>query len=182
MFMPDLDTVLAWRGKTIVDRDGEKAGTLGALYLDDADRPAYGGVQTGLFRRRESMVPLDGARILDDDVQVPYTLEQIRSAPNVDVDVNLTDDEQEQLAAHYGEPTQILAGNDGPEVEMTRSEEEVSFGVAPAKPRERVRLRKHTVVEHVEKTVPVRREEIRLEHEPAPEGKIVDVEDAGPSK
>jgi hypothetical protein len=127
------------------------------------------------------MVPLDGARVLDDDIQVPYTVEQIRSAPNVDVDVNLTDDEQEQLAAHYGEPTQILAGDDGPEAEMTRSEEEVSFGVAPAKPRERVRLRKHTVVEHVEKTVPVRREEIRLEHEPPPGGKVVDVEDAGPA-
>ncbi|MDA0168466.1 YsnF/AvaK domain-containing protein [Solirubrobacter taibaiensis] len=179
--MPDLDTVLAWRGKAIVDRDGEKAGTLGALYLDDDDRPAYGGVQTGLFRRRESMVPLDGARVLDDDIQVPYTLEQIRSAPNVDVDVNLTDAEQAQLAAHYGEPTQILAGHDGPEVEMTRSEEEVTFGVAPAKPRERVRLRKHTVVEQVETTVPVRREEIRLEHEPAPDGKIVDVKDAGPA-
>jgi hypothetical protein len=176
--MPDLDTVLAWRGRTIVDRDGEKAGTLGALYLDDDDRPAYAGVHPGLFRRRESLVPLDGARALDDDVQVPYTLEQIRSAPNVDVDVNLTDSEQDTLATHYGEPTRILRGDDGPEAEMIRSEEEVSFGVAPAKPRERVRLRKHTVVEHVEQTVPVRREEIRLEHEPPPEGRIVDVEDA----
>ena len=176
--MPDLETVLAWRGKTVVDRDGEKAGTLGALYLDEDDRPAFAGVQTGLFRRRESMVPLDGARTLDDDVQVPYTLEQIRSAPNVDSDVNLTDEEQEQLAEHYGDPTEILAGDDGPEVEMVRSEEEVEFGVSPAKPRERVRLRKHTVVEHVEQTVPVRREEIRLEHEPPPEGKIIDVEDA----
>jgi hypothetical protein len=176
--MHDLDSVLAWRGKTVVDRDGEKAGTLGALYLDDDDRPAYGGVQTGLFRRRESLVPLDGARPLGDDVQVPYSLEQIRSAPNVDVDVELTDDEQEQLAGHYGEPTQILKGDDGPEAEMVRSEEEVEFGVAPARPRERVRLRKHTVVEHVEQTVPVRREEIRLEHEPPPEGRIVDVEDA----
>jgi hypothetical protein len=46
--MPDLDTVLAWRGKTVIDRDGEKAGTLGALYLDEEDRPAYAGVQTGL--------------------------------------------------------------------------------------------------------------------------------------
>ena len=176
--MPDLDTVLAWRGKTVVDRDGEKAGTLGALYLDDDDRPAYAGVQTGLFRRRESLVPLDGARVLDDDVQVPYTLEQIRSAPNVDVDVNLTDEEQDTLASHYGEPTRILSGDTGPEAEMVRSEEEVEFGVTPARPRERVRLRKHTVVEHVEKTVPVRREEIRLEHEPPPDGKIVDVEDA----
>jgi hypothetical protein len=176
--MPDLDTVLAWRGKTVLDRDGEKAGSLGALYLDEDDRPAYGGVQTGLFRRRESMVPLAGARALGDDVQVPYTLEQIRAAPNVDADVNLTDAEQDQLATHYGEPTQILAGDDGPEAEMIRSEEEVSFGVSPAKPRERVRLRKHTVVEDVERTVPVRPEVIRLEHQPPPEGKIVDVEDA----
>jgi hypothetical protein len=176
--MPDLDTVLSWRGKTVVDRDGEKAGSLGALYLDDHDRPAYAGVQTGLFRRRESLVPLDGARPLDDDVQVPYALEQIRSAPNVDVDVNLTDEEQDTLASHSGEPTRILSGDTGPEAEMVRSEEEVSFGTTPAQPRERVRLRKHTVVEHVEQTVPVRREEIRLEHEPAPEGKIVDVEDA----
>jgi hypothetical protein len=176
--MPDLDTVLAWRGRTVIDRAGEKAGTLGALYLDDEDRPAYAGVQTGLFRRRESLVPLDGARALGHDVQIPYTLEQVRSAPNVDVDVTLTEEEQNRLAEHYGEPTQILFGNDGPEAEMVRSEEEVSFGVAPAKPRERVRLRKHTVVEQVEQTVPIRREEIRLEHEPPPQGKIVDVEDA----
>jgi len=176
--MPDLDTVLAWRGKTVVDRDGEKAGSLGALYLDEQDRPAFAGVRTGLFRRRESMVPLDGARALGDDVQVPYTLEQIRSAPNVDADVNLTDAEEDALADHYGEPTRILTGDGAPEAEMVRSEEEVELGVAPAKPRERVRLRKHTVVEHVERTVPVRREEIRLEHEPPPEGKVVDVEDA----
>jgi stress response protein YsnF len=94
------------------------------------------------------------------------------------VDVNLTDEEQDTLASHYGEPTRILSGDTGPEAEMVRSEEEVEFGVTPARPRERVRLRKHTVVEHVEKTVPVRREEIRLEHEPPPDGKIVDVEDA----
>jgi hypothetical protein len=176
--MPDLDTVLAWRGKTVVDRDGEKVGQLGALYLDDNEQPAYAGVQTGLFRRRESMVPLAGARELGDDVQLPYTLEQIRSAPNVDVDVALTDEEQDRLADHYGEASQILAGDDGPEAEMVRSEEEVSFGVSPPEPRERVRLRKHVVVENVEKTVPVRREEIRLEHEPPPSGRIVDVEDA----
>src|SRR3954469_8752450 len=176
--MPDLDSVLTWRGKTVVDREGEKAGTVGALYLDDDDRPAYAGVQTGLFRRRESLVPLGGARVLGDDVQVPYELDRIRSAPNVDVDVSLSDDAQDQLAGHYGEPSRILAGDEGPVAEMVRSEEEVEFGVAPATPRERVRLRKYSVVEPVEQTVRVRREEIRLEHEPPPEGKIVDVEDA----
>jgi hypothetical protein len=173
--MPDLDTVLAWRGKTVVDRDGEKAGTLGALYLDEDDRPAYAGVHTGLFRRRESMVPLAGAEEAGDDIRVPYALEQIRSAPHVDVDVSLTDEDEDRLAQHYGEASQIASGT---EAEMVRSEEEVSFGVSPPKPRERVRLRKHVVVENVEKTVPVRREEIRLEHDPPPSGKIVDVEDA----
>jgi stress response protein YsnF len=176
--MSDLDTVLDWRGKTVVDRDGEKAGTLGALYLDENDDPAYAGVMTGLFRRRESLVPLAGARALGDDVQVAFALEQIRAAPNVDVDVALTPQEEEQLAEHYGKASKIMAGDTGPEAEMVRSEEEVSFGVAPAKPRERVRLRKHTVVENVETTVPVRREEVRLEHEPPPSGKIIDVEDA----
>jgi hypothetical protein len=176
--MPDLDTVLTWRGKTVIDRDGEKTGTLGALYLDEHDRPAFAGVMTGLFRRRESMVPLAGARELHGEIQVPFALEQIRTAPNVDADVALTDEEQDQLEAHYGRPSNILAGNDTPEAEMIRSEEEVSFGVAPARPRERVRLRKHVVVDHVEKTVPVRREEIRLEHDPPRSGRIVDVEDA----
>src|ERR1041384_5781987 len=98
--MLDLDTVLAWRGKTVLDRDGEKAGTLGALYLDEDDRPAYAGVQTGLFRKRESLVPLDGAREAGDDVQLPYALDQIRSAPNVDVDVNLSDEAQDVLVVH----------------------------------------------------------------------------------
>jgi hypothetical protein len=176
--MLDIDTVLAWRGRTVRDRDGEKVGTLGDLYLDrETDRPAYAGVRTGFFRQRESVVPLADARELDGDVQVPYALEQIRDAPNVDPDVALTEAEEERLFAHYGEASRIVAGGDEPEAEMTRSEEEVSFGVAPAAPTERVRLRKHVVVDHVEKTVPVRREEIRLEDDPPQEGRIVSVDD-----
>jgi hypothetical protein len=191
--MLDIDTVLGWRGKTVRDRDGEKAGTLGAIYLDgETDAPAYAGVLTGLFRRNESVVPLADAREVDGDVEVPYTQEEIRSAPNVDPDVSLSDDEESRLRAHYGggepeagtvrsEESQPRADDGGgePEAEMVRSEERVDFGVAPARPKERVRLKKYTVTEQVEKTVPVRREEIRLEHDPPPEGgRIVDVEDA----
>jgi stress response protein YsnF len=40
-----------------------------------------------------------------------------------------------------------------------------------------VRLKKHVVVENVEKTVPVRREEIRVEHDPPESGRVVRVED-----
>jgi PRC-barrel domain/Domain of unknown function (DUF2382) len=176
--MLDIDTVLGWRGRPVLDRGGEKVGTLGEIYLDDAtDRPAYAGVSTGLFKRRESVVPLAEAQETPDGIRLPYTAERIKEAPNVDPDVALDDDEQSRLREHYGERSQIMSGDDGPEAEMVRSEEQVEFGVAPAQPRERVRLKKYTVTEHVEKTVPVRREEIRVEHDPPPEGRVVDVQD-----
>jgi hypothetical protein len=40
-----------------------------------------------------------------------------------------------------------------------------------------VRLRKYTVTEQVEKTVPVRREEVRVAHDPPESGRVVSVED-----
>ena len=175
--MPDLETVLSWRGKTVVDRDGEKVGTLGDLYLDrETDLPAYAGINTGLFKRRESIIPLEGAREVDGDLQVPYALDAIKDAPNVDPEVELTEDEEERLHQHYGAPSQVMPQPGAAEV--IRSEEEADIRVEPARPKERVRLKKHTVVEHVETTVPVRREEVRLEHEPPPSGRIVSVDDA----
>src|SRR3954453_2179123 len=173
--MPDIETALAWRGRTVRDRDGEKVGTFGAIYLEgEQDRPAYAGVRTGLFRLGESIVPLDGAYETDDgDVCVPYSLDVIQGALHVDPDVALSEDEEDRLQEHYGEPTRMRPESH----ELVRSEEEVDFKVEPAKPAERVRLRKYTVTEQVEKTVPVRREEIRVEHDPPPDGRIVDVED-----
>jgi hypothetical protein len=170
--MPDLDTVLSWRGKTVRDRDGEKLGTLGALYLDhDTDRPAYAGVHTGLFRRRESVVPLDGAQEVDGDVRVPYAAAQVHEAPNVDPDVALDDDEQARLQEHYSGPGARAAedevATDAPEV--VRSEEEVRVEPGPMRPHERVRLKKYLVTDYVEQKVPVRREEVHVEHEPPPE-------------
>ena len=72
------------------------------------------------------------------------------------------------------EPTPAHTG--GP-VEMIRSEEEVVAGTTAPRPTERVRLRKVRVTENVTRTVPVRREEVRLEHEPPPAGRIESVED-----
>src|SRR5215203_589854 len=130
--MPDLDVVLGWRGKTVLDRDGEKVGTVGDLYLDrETDRPAYAGVRTGLFKRNESIVPLEGAREVDGDLQLPFSAEQIRDAPNVDPDVALSEAEEERLHSHYGAGTQIMPDREATP-EVVRTEEEVEFGVAPA--------------------------------------------------
>jgi stress response protein YsnF len=63
---------------------------------------------------------------------------------------------------------------------MIRSEEEVVTGTTPMRPSERVRIRKVVVTENVTKKVPVRREEIRLETDPPPEGDVESVEDLPP--
>src|SRR5215212_10266136 len=100
----DIDTVLGWRGRTVRDRDGEKVGSFGDVYLDEeTDRPAYAGVTTGLFGRNESIVPLEGIREEDGDLVVPYEKALISDAPNLDPDAALTEDEQQALFAHYGE-------------------------------------------------------------------------------
>jgi sporulation protein YlmC with PRC-barrel domain len=187
----DLTTLLDWRGRTVLDRKGETIGKLGDLYLDEAtDRAAYAGVRTGLFGRHESIVPLDRMTERDDgDLVVPYDSELVRDAPNLDPDAGLDDAEQERLARHYGTtPTPgderaapREGGSDDDGAEMIRSEEEVVTGTTEMKPAERVRLRKVVVTDHVRKTVPVRREEIRLETDPPPEGTVERVDDAGPA-
>lgn len=181
----DLTTLLDWRGRTVLDRKGETIGKLGDLYLDEAtDQAAYAGVRTGLFGRHESIVPLARVTERDGDLVVPYDSELVRDAPNIDPDASLDDAEQERLARHYGTaraapPDDDGDGDDG--AEMVRSEEEVVTGTTEMRPAERVRLRKVLVTDHVRKTVPVRREEIRLETDPPPEGTIERVDDAGPA-
>lgn len=61
---------------------------------------------------------------------------------------------------------------------MTRSEEELEVGKVQHETG-RVRLRKHIVTDHVETTVPVQREEVRLEREPITDANI-DAATSGP--
>jgi hypothetical protein len=196
----DLDTLLGWRGRTVLDRKGETIGKLGDLYLDEAtDRAAYAGVRTGLFGRHESIVPLEHMTEREDDLVVPYDSELVRDAPKIDPDASLDDAEQERLARHYEgtapktAPEEERDGevetdddhdhdHDGDGAEMIRSEEEVVTGTTAPRPTERVRIRKVLVTDHVKKTVPVRREEVRLETDPPPGGDVERVDDAGPAE
>jgi Domain of unknown function (DUF2382)/PRC-barrel domain len=177
MGLPDIDTALGWRGRTVRDRHGEKLGTISELYLDSEDsRPAWAGVKRGLLRGGETIVPIADAEEVDGDVRLPYDQERFDSAPDVDPDVQLTAEEEEALHAHFGRDWAPASGEETDEA-MTRSEEEVSFGKRPVKRAERVRLKKVLVTDEVTQTVPVRKEKIQLETDPPPEGRIESVED-----
>jgi hypothetical protein len=187
----DIDTALEWRGRTVVDRAGETIGTLKDVYLDESERPHWGSVHTGLFGIRETLVPLDAARPDQDVLRLPFDRDHVKDAPNVDPEVQLTADEEQQLYEHYGlvspaadDASDVGAVAAGPEAAasdrdertdddaMTRSEEVVRFGKR-RRERGRARLKKYVVTDYVEKKVPVRREEVRLEfddEEGSPDG------------
>ena len=164
-----MQTALDWRGRTVVDRAGEKIGTLKEIYLDERERPSWGAVHTALFGLRQTFVPLTEARPEADELRVPYERDHVNDAPNVDPDVQLSADEEQQLFRHYGmgdaEGDERPHGDSAPDDAMTRSEEEVSIGKR-TRVRGRVRLKKYVVTDYVEKKVPVKREEVRLEREP----------------
>jgi uncharacterized protein (TIGR02271 family) len=181
-----------WRGRTVVDRDGDKIGKLDEIYLDEqTGRPEWALVNTGMFGSKSSFVPLAGATEADGDVRVHFEKAQVKDAPNVDESEQLSQDEERQLYSHYGldygeahsgsglpEGTNGAGGEpggpghdaSGPNTDeaMTRSEEEVAVGTTQRESG-RVRLKKYVVTEEVTQTVPVQREEVRVEREPITE-------------
>jgi PRC-barrel domain len=101
--MPDIEKVDTWQGRTLLDRDGGRIGTIDAIYLDDrTGQPAWALVNTGLFGTRASFVPLAGAFQSDLDVLVPYDKQLVTDAPRIDPDQHLSEAEERQLWRHYG--------------------------------------------------------------------------------
>jgi uncharacterized protein (TIGR02271 family) len=195
--MPDIDTVQSWQGRTMVDPAGDKLGTIDAIYLDDeTGQPEWATVTSGLFTAKAAFVPLAQAQDLGDSVQVPYDKQQVSDAPSPQADGSLSQDEEAALYRHYGleysehrsdsglpTGTDDTVGRDtsGPTTDdaMTRSEEELRVGTE-TRERGRARLRKHVVTETQQVTVPVQREEVRVEREPITDANL-DAATSGPA-
>jgi uncharacterized protein (TIGR02271 family) len=191
----DMTHAYEWRGRTLQDRNGDKIGTIVAVYLDQqTDRPEWALVNTGLFGRKSSFVPLAGATPRGEDVVVGVAAQQVKDAPMMAPDKELSEQQEAELFRHYGidytTEGSVTATDDarggvgrdtsGPTTDsaMTRSEEELRVGTAKQE-RGRARLRKYVVTEEVQQTVPVQREEVRIEREPIT-GENVDQAVSGP--
>jgi len=174
--VPQNTPILELRGRTLFDSDGEKIGKVDELYCDkEGGQPEWALVSTGLFGTRKTFLPIQRAAQSGDDALVPFAREQVKDAPQIEADRELSEEEERRLYRHYGVPytsdgTTTAkgsgdAGETSAEDAMTRSEEELRVGTAPRE-RGRARLRKYVVAENVETTVPVQREEPRVEREP----------------
>jgi len=198
-------SVLEWRGQELLDNDGNKIGTIEEIYLDtDTDQPEWALVKTGMFGGKGTFVPLQQANPRDEGVQVPFEKSHVKDAPNIDPDGQLSQSEEQTLYKHYGleygesqsgsglpeggaddvdRSGDDAVGHDtsGPTTDnaMTRSEEELEVGKT-SRETGRARLRKYVVTEDVQTTVPVQREEVRIERESITDANVGDAKD-GPA-
>jgi uncharacterized protein (TIGR02271 family) len=173
------------RGADVHSQDGEKIGSVEALFLDEqTQRPEWIGLGTGFFGTKRVFVPVEGASLAEDRVTVPYAKDHVKDAPDVDTD-EISQDTESALYAHYGlgysearsETGLPEGGRAGPEdlaetmkeqAAVTRSEEELRVG---KREEEMGRLRVHKWVESEQVDVPVevRREKARVTREPVDE-------------
>ena len=181
--MPDVDTVRSWQGMTMVDRDGAKIGPIEAIYVDDqTGEPEWALVNTGLFGTRASFVPIAQASTHNGQVQVPYDKRLVSDAPNMEADGHLSEAEEQRLWRHYSlddRPEGRESAGPTTDAAMTRSEEELRVGTE-TRERGRARLRKYVVTEAQQVTVPVQREEVRVEREPITDANL-DAATRGPA-
>jgi uncharacterized protein (TIGR02271 family) len=185
--MTELTEAYGFQGRTMLDRDGDKIGKIDDIYEDkQTGQPAWALVNTGLFGTKKTFVPLRGAQPAGEDVRVPVEKAHVKDAPGVDADGELSDSEERRLFTHYEvacETDADASTGNGHDVSgsttddaMTRSEEELRVGTE-RREAGRARLRKYVVTETEQRTVPVLREEVRVEREPITDGNVDQVLD-----
>jgi PRC-barrel domain len=95
--------VAEWRGKMLLDLDGEKIGKLQDVYVDvETDEPQFGTVKEGLIGRHLTFVPLGGLKVGPDDLQVAVSRQQVKDAPNIEQHgEELSQADESALYHHY---------------------------------------------------------------------------------
>jgi uncharacterized protein (TIGR02271 family) len=209
--MPGLSPGYDVHGRTLIDRDGDKIGDVSEVYEDQQGGQAeWALVSSGLLKTKKVFVPLQGAEVDGENVRVPVQKEQVKDAPGIEADGDLSEDEERRLFEHYGMPYTMegsttatgtpggdvgdrgttgrdtgrdTVGHDtsGPTTDEAMTRSEEELRVGTQRQESgRVRLRKRVVTEHVQTTVPVQREEVHLEREPITEANRGDALD-GPA-
>ena len=202
--MADDTEMLAWRDQTVFDASGDKIGQIEEIYLDtETERPEWAQVDVAGLTAGKAFMPLQGVSDQGGRLTAPFSKDQVKGAPSPSADAELSQQDEAALYAHYGisysesrsdsglpggTGTQAtgtmgrtqesgVVGDDvsGAETDsaMTRSEEELRVGTA-RREAGRARLRKYIVSEQVERTVPVEREEVRVEREPITDANVGD--------
>ena len=97
-----LDRLSDMRGANVYDSDGEKIGSVEEIFYDEeTNQPEWIGIGTGFFGTKRVLVPVQGASFDGGEVRVPYSKDQVKSAPDVDSD-EISQDTEYELGSYYG--------------------------------------------------------------------------------
>lgn len=149
-------------GAKVVDRDGDKIGTVGRIYVDPSTGHAnWAAVRTGLFGTSETFLPLREADEDGDAIRVPYEKSFVKDAPRIDDNTELTHDEEDELYAYYDSLLPRVGGTEPADRDAATVPAEPS-DPGPAVPA-RPRLRKHVLTD--DSADPVNRGSVRVDPE-----------------
>ena len=119
-----------WRGRTLIDSNGERIGTIGEIYLSqETNEPEWALVDTG---GKSSFVPLRAASRSGADVRVRVTSDQVRDAPGVAPGTRLSEEDVSRLRRYYSGVDQgaglpsSTGGNARPMEQPTTNDQSVS--------------------------------------------------------
>ena len=185
--MLQLEDVRQAEGMQVTDTSGQKIGKVETIYLDnETDLPEFALVNTGLFGTKSSFVPLADAEVREDTIRVPHSKDEVKDAPQIEADEEISEAEESEIYRHYGmshgqtatgtgEEGTVGHDTSGPETDdaMTRSEEELRVGKTQREAG-RARLRKFIETEPVTERVQTRHEEAHVEREPVTEANVDD--------
>jgi membrane protein len=100
---PPPNSALNWEGRTVIDRSGEKVGTIEeVLLVEETGEPEWALVKMGRLKSRTTLVPLTRASAVADGVKVAYGKDVIGDAPPISTGGDPSLQEVERVYRHYG--------------------------------------------------------------------------------
>ena len=122
----DIGDIEQWEGQNVVDCDGKKLGKLEDVYLAaDLSEAVFAYVKTRIRRRRHFLVPLAGASLSRNHVQVAYQQDQVKDAPQFEPGATLDSGMEKNLARHYDIELTASPVGDAPRYKSARALEQL---------------------------------------------------------
>ena len=88
--------------RAAVDSEDNRIGKVSKVYNDDqSGQPMWLLVETGLFGTRQSFAPIHGSRLDGELVVLAVSKDQVKNAPNIDPDADISESEQDALHQYY---------------------------------------------------------------------------------
>ena len=95
-------------GHHVLDSDGDNVGKIKQVFLDDrTGEPSWVSVHTGLFGMRETLVPLQGAQPVEEDIQVPDDKATVKDAPHVNAERHISPEDEATVREHFARHREV---------------------------------------------------------------------------